>query len=196
MTPVPSLGEPGDLTGFPASTPPKRLVRVCRSSQGTWWFSSDGSGRFDLVPPEGTCYLATDTYAAIREATRLGPVSSLWVQDREVRAVAPPDPEARLAATARQAAGRYGVTTELVTVLPYDLPRRWAAAFRAHGFAGIRHELRHDQRARPSGVALFGPAGGADLGSGRRTALTARAVGAAGVQVLPPPASAALTILR
>lgn len=195
MTPARTLGEPGDLTGFPAVAPPQQLARVCRSKRATWWFSADGSGRFDLHPPEGTCYLATDAYAAIREATRLGPVSTAWVADRELRRVPPPDPQARLAATTRQAAGRYGVTTELATVIPYDLPRRWATAFRAAGFDGIRHQLRHDQRARPSGVALFGPVGAADLADGARSPLTAAEVEAAGVAVLSPPHSAVLTVV-
>lgn len=196
MTPKLTLGEPPDLAGFPAVATPRRLVRVCQAARQTWWFSADGSGRFDLSPPEGTCYLATDAYAAIREATRLGPVSTLWVQARELREVTPPTAGRRLAATTRQDAGRYGVTTELVTVVPYDLPRRWAAAFRDHGFDGIRHQLRHDQRARPSGVALFGRAGAGDLDGGQSTALTTSAVEAAGVRLLAPPSSAALTILR
>lgn len=195
MTPQRTLGEPGDLTGFPTVAPPKQLLRVCRSDQGTWWFSSDGSGRFDLKAPEGTCYLATDAYAAIREASRLGPVSTAWVEARELRRVSPPDGEARLAATTRQAAGRYGVTTELATVIPYDLSRRWAIAFRARQLDGIRHQLRHDQRARPSGVALFGPAGPAQLGDGTRSPLTTADTDAAGVVVLPPPHSTVLTVV-
>lgn len=195
MTPSLSLDEPGDLTGFPTVDPPARLVRVCRADRHTWWFSSDGAGRFDLSPPEGTCYLATDNYAAIREATRLGPVSTTWVHARELRAVVPPDPQARLAATTRKAAGRYGVTTELATVVPYELPHRWAAAFRSHGLDGIRHQLRHDQRARPSGVALFGTADTPPLHDGQRTILTAPAVEAAGIAVHPPPPAASLTIV-
>lgn len=195
MTPARTLGEPGDLSGFPAGAPPKQLVRVCRSGQGTWWFSADGFGRFDLYLPEGTCYLATDAYAAIREATRLGPVSTAWVADRELRRVSPPDRNARLAATTRQSAGRYGVTTELATVIPYDLSRRWATAFRAHHFDGIRHQLRHDQRARPSGIALFGSAGPADLDDGTRIPLTSADIEAAGVGVLPPPHSTVLTVV-
>lgn len=195
MTPKVTLGEPGDLSSFPAVAPPKRLVRVCRAGQGTWWFSGDGSGRFDLTPPDGTCYLATDAFAAIREATRLGPVSTQWVQGRELRRVAPPDAGARLAATTRKAAGLFGVTAELATIVPYDRSRRWAAAFRAYGFDGIRHQLRHDPRARPSGVALFGTAGRGSAPDGERTALTPAGVAAAGVRVLPPPSAAALTIL-
>lgn len=195
MTPARTLGEPGDLIGFPTVAPPRQLVRVCRSGRATWWFSADGSGRFDLYPPEGTCYLATDAFAAIREATRLGPVSTAWVADRELRRVSPPDRNARLAATTRQAAGRYGVTTELATVIPYDLSRRWATAFRAERFDGIRHQLRHDQRARPSGIALFGPAGPADLDDGTEAPLTAADIEAAGVDVLPPPHSTVLTVV-
>lgn len=195
MTARRTLGEPGDLTGFPAVAPPRRLVRVCRSGRGTWWFSGDGSGRFDLDPPEGTCYLATDAFAAIREATRLGPVSTAWVADRELCRMSPPDRHARLAATTRQAAGRYGVTTELATVVPYDLSRAWATAFRAARFDGIRHQLRHDQRARPSGIALFGAAGSADFGDGSRSPLTAADIEAAGVAVLPPPHSTVLTVV-
>ncbi len=196
MNPSVTLGEPGDLTGFPVVAPPKRMVRVCRASHGTWWFSANGSGRFDLAPPEGTCYLATDSYAAIREATRLGPVSTVWVQARELREVAAPDPGARLAATSRQAAGRFGVTTELVTVVPYDLPRRWAAAFRTHGLDGIRHQLRHDQRARPSGVALFGTAGTGSVDNGEPAALTTSAVEASGVTVLAPPVASVLNLVQ
>jgi hypothetical protein len=171
------------------------LLRVCRSERTTWWFSSDGSGRFDLAPPEGTCYLATDAYAAVREASRLGPVTPGWVQARELREVAPPDPKARLAATTRRAAGRFGITTELSTLLPYDLPRRWAAAFRRHGLAGIRHELRHDPRARPSGLALFGSAGAPGWGDGERQRLSVSMVVGCGVQVLEPPQAAVLTIV-
>lgn len=195
MNPSVTLGEPGDLRGLPSTRPPSELVRVCRTTSGTWWFSSDGSGRFDLPAPEGTCYLATDAYAAIREATRLGPVSSDWVADRELRQTEPPDPDVRLAAVTRKAAGTYGITTELVALVPYDLPRRWAAAFRAHGYDGIRHQLRHDHRARPSGVSLFGTAGASSLDDGARTPLTTSAVEAAGVPVHPPPTTAALTIV-
>src|SRR5207248_7262053 len=110
----------------------------------------------------------------------------------ELREAAPPDPDARLAATTRKAAGRYGITTELVTLVPYDLPRRWAAAFRAHSFDGIRHQLRHDQRAQPSGVALFGTTGAADRDDGTRTPLTPASVQAAGVQAYPRPAAVAV----
>lgn len=111
---LPSLGEPPDsLAGFPWSRVPARLMRVCRRGRETWWFSNDGSGRFNLEAPEGTCYLASDAYAALREASRGGPVSGAWVGERELREVNAPDPAARLAATTRRGAGRFGVTSEL-----------------------------------------------------------------------------------
>jgi hypothetical protein len=50
------------------------------------------------------------------------------------------------------------VTAELATVTPYDLPQRWAAAFAAAGYEGVRYRVRHD----PGGsraLALFGVAG-------------------------------------
>lgn len=190
-----TLSEPGDLGGFPASRPPSRLHRICRKANSTWWYSSNGAGRFDLTAPVGTCYFATDAYAAIREASRLGPVTPKWILDREAREVRPPDPRARLAATTRKAAGEFGMTTELATIVPYDLPRRWAEAFHAAGFDGIRHELRHDHRARPAGVSLFGPAGRSTGPDGKRRRLTTEIVLSAGVIVLEPPHSDALIVL-
>lgn len=192
----PSLGPPpSSLPGFPTSTPPQNLVRVCRRANRTWWFSSDGSGRFDLGPPEGTCYLATDAFAALREATRGGPISPSWMADRDLRYVKPPDPKARLAAVTRAKAAVFGLTTELATIIPYDLPRAWAAAFHQAGLAGIRHELRHDPRARPSGVSLFGPGGEPRWSDGRRRAVRRADAEAAGVTVIDIPPPAALTIL-
>jgi len=112
-----------------------------------------------------------------------------------MRTVGPPDPPRRLAATTRQAAARFGLTTELVTVVPYDLPRRWAAAFHQAGYAGIRHELRHDPRARSSGVSLFGPAGPGVHPDGHADRLTVRVPTRAGVQVIDVPPAAHLIIL-
>lgn len=194
MMPRRTLTAPGDLTGFPVTRSPQRLRRVCRSDKGTWWFSSDMSGRFDLRPPEGTCYFASDDYGAIREASRLGPVTPAWVSAREIRVVPGPT-RARLAATTREAAARFGITNERVTMIPYSLAQRWAA-FRAAGFNGMRHVLRHDSRARPGGVSLFGRAGATRGKNGVRRPLTAELMEAAGVRVLPPPDSAVLRIVE
>lgn len=192
MKPRRTLGVPGDLEGFPTAAVPVRVERVCRAEHGTWYFSADGSGRFD-VQPEGTCYFATDEYAALREASRLGPVSTAWVGDRELRTVAPP--AARLAHTAHPDAGRFGVTNELVTAVPYAVPQRWAAAFRDLGVDGIQHLLRHDQRGLASGVSLFGKPGLQRGSAGQARPLTREMLVAAGVAVSDPPHSAVVQIV-
>lgn len=160
---------------------------------GTWYFSSDGGGRFDLAPPNGTCYLATDEYAAIREASRVGPVSMEWVKAREIRTIEAP--EGHFAQISHRRAGRFGLTNELVTITPYTLPQQWAAAFHARGHAGIRHFLRHDQRGRASGVSVFGPGGPGEGADSARERLTPERVRAAGVAVLERPHSSVLHVL-
>lgn len=50
------------------------------------------------------------------------------------------------------------MTAEIATTERYDLTQRWASAFAAAGFAGVRYWARHDP-ARGRAVALFGPAG-------------------------------------
>ena len=89
----------------------------------------------------------------------------------------------------------FGVTIELVTIVPYGLARRWATAFRRSGFDGIRHQTRHDPRARPSGVSLFGAAGDPGWPSGGRQELTGRLHSRAGIVVLEVPSAAAVTVL-
>jgi hypothetical protein len=144
------------------------------------------------IPRSPSDYCAN---AALREATRGSPVSPSWVADRDLRHINPPDPKARLAAVTRAKAAVFGLTTELATITPYDLPRAWAAGFRQAGFAGIRHELRHDPRARPSGVSLFGRGDNPRWPDGRRQPLHRADAEAAGVTVIDVPPSAALTIL-
>jgi hypothetical protein len=135
--------------------------RVTAAGAGPWWFSSDGSGRFDLEPPRGTCYVADDPEVALLEA--LGPLASSPVlsrsllDERVLWSLPMPDQRDAADATARGARS-YGVTAELSTVAPYDLPQRWARALAGAGFGGLRYRARHD----PAGgrcLALFGSAG-------------------------------------
>lgn len=158
---APSLASPPeDLAAFPVWHVHEgaALWRVTKREHGPWWFSSDGSGRFDLPSPRGTCYLADDPVVAVLEA--LGPVQrpgGAWFAERhlwELRLVA----QCRAAdATARPARG-FGVTAELWTIVPFAVPQAWAAALAASGFEGLRTRARHD----PAGgrtLALFGAAG-------------------------------------
>jgi hypothetical protein len=134
--------------------------RVTHGEHGPWWFSSDGSGRFDLVSPRGTCYLADDPVLAMLEVFgELVPraVSKDWLASRRLWTLALPA-QCDAADTTVRAARGFGLTAELATVTPYERPQGWAASFAAAGFDGIRYRARHD----PGGgraLALFGAAG-------------------------------------
>lgn len=179
------------------------MYRAVRRGQGPWWFSSDGSGRFDLEAPEGTCYLATSAVAALLEV--LGPelaaaraVGADLLAEREVRELRLPR-RVRLADTTSRRAVAFGVTAELTTIVPYDLPRAWARALAALGFDGMRSSVRHDPESRPEGVALFGPAGERRWRRGRARPLDAirsELEETTGIRVLARPPLASLDVYR
>lgn len=158
-----SLGEPGELDGFPVWHVLRGTTfhRVTSAGNGPWWFSSDGSGRFDLRSPRGTCYLADDPLVALLEV--LGVLASAPVVDpavlegRSLWTIELPDQCDAADTTTRRARG-FGVTAELAAGARYALAQRWATAFAAAGFGGLRYRARHD----PGGgrcLALFGAAG-------------------------------------
>jgi hypothetical protein len=158
----------GDLTGFPLrrTAPGTMLHRAHQARRGPWWFASAG-GRFDLAQPRGTCYLASSALVAVRE--RLGPVLAAreslpaTVLEGVVvsrLAVGVPGERAplRLANLRVSAAAGFGVTRELESMTPYDVPVRWARAFDDLGLDGIWYGPRFSPGAA-SAVALFGAAG-------------------------------------
>ena len=51
--------------------------------------------------------------------------------------------------TTVRAARGFGVTAELASITPYDLPQQWAAAFAAAGHEGVRYRVRHDPGRQP-----------------------------------------------
>lgn len=159
-----ALGEPGDdLSGFPARTIRRNtpLYRAHSLGNGPWWFSNDGNGRFDLRAPEGTCYVADQSAAALRErlgprVVRSGTVLRDELQQTLVSRVSLPAP-AHVANTAHPDAYVYRCTTEISTVVDYGLTNRWATAFRRDGWMGVRYTARLATGAMS--VALFGTAG-------------------------------------
>ncbi len=141
-----------------------RLYRAHTVGTSPWWFSSDLSGRFDLLLPDGTCYLATDVPTALRERfghdlVRQGVVTfeaAARTEVSELRVSAP----RWLANTCSRDAAAYGMTREIGTCLDYDIPQAWAAAFFATGrYAGIRYQTRFTTGPAPNAVALFDEAG-------------------------------------
>jgi hypothetical protein len=178
-----------DLTDFPVrrTAPTATMHRAHLASRGPWWFAS-GGGRFDLPVPQGTCYLATSALAAVRE--RLGPVlagrSTLpaaaldgVVVSRLALGLPGQRAPLRLANVRVSAAADFGVTRELESMTPYDVPAAWAAALAGVGLDGIWYGPRFSP-GTSGAVALFGRAG-----LDERRPLDPEPVAASGVRGVP-----------
>jgi hypothetical protein len=157
---------PDDLSGFPTHALARRvrLYRIHRRERSPWWFSNDGSGRFDLVGDErGTCYLGVSAVGAFIEIFRAGTViPEAEVEARFLATLSVPK-RALLADCTAARARRFRITGAIHTHPDYELTHAWARALARAGFDGIRCRLSHDPAQRELGVALFGPAGEQDL---------------------------------
>ncbi|MFL5781927.1 MAG: RES family NAD+ phosphorylase [Thermoleophilaceae bacterium] len=130
-----------------------------RTAHGPWWFSSNGSGRFDLRGPRGTCYLAADPVGALLEAHQgLTVVTDEVLAERHLLDAQVPRP-LRLANCCAPRAREFGVNAEIHDSPDYEKTNRWAAAFETSGFAGVRYFVRSDPSRNLVGYALFGTAG-------------------------------------
>lgn len=187
---------PANLDGFPTATVTDPHFRAHSIGRSPWWFSHDGSGRFDLRPPDGTCYMASHVAAAVLERlgetlVRAGRVSGAEADRMEVSRL-PTD--VVVADTTTNGATRFGLTRELGSVTPYDLPRRWASALRNAQKAGILYWPRFSLSPEHRGLALFGPAGEDTERLVDAHALPGRsAARVAGVAVFDPPRSVTVT---
>jgi RES domain-containing protein len=157
---------PDDLTGFPFYILGRgeRLYRIHRRERSPWWFSDDGSGRFDLAgDARGTCYLAAGAVGAFIEVFRTETViPEAEVAARRLATLSAPK-RTTLADCTVTRARRFGITAAIHTQPSYERTRAWAEAFAGSGFGGIRYRLGHDPAQRELGVALFGAAGEQDL---------------------------------
>lgn len=185
------------LARFPRRTlRADRVVhRIHRAASDPWWFSADGSGRFDPVGVAGigACYLAEHPLGAWVEVFR----KALLISEAEVANRAPTATTVgrplRLAdLTSRRALG-FGVTASLGAEERYERSQAFAAEAASAGFDGVRYLVRHDPSQRLYGIALFGPpgAGGegwpADRDGPIPDELIAEAGAAFGCRVLPTP---------
>jgi hypothetical protein len=128
--------------------------------RGPWYFSSDGSGRFDLAAGSGrgTCYVARDPVGCFLEVFRFAnPIPEIEIEARRISQLELP--EMRLADCTSSLARGFGLTAEIHSSPDYAMTQAWAAAFAAAGFEGIQYLLRHDPGQSHLGVAFFGPAG-------------------------------------
>ena len=158
-----ALGDPPEeLSGFPRwrLRPDFALRRAHGAGAAPWWFSSNLSGRFDLVAPFGTCYLATDVTSALRERfghdlVEQGVVTFKAAAQTQVSTLH--SPAGRwLADGCHDDAAAFGVTRELGTCAGYDLPQGWAGAFHRARFAGLRYQTRFSTGTRPESCASAG----------------------------------------
>ena len=190
---------PASLAGFPAYplSTEQDLFRAHAAGLGPWWFTSEGTGRFDLPAPRGTCYLALDPESAVRE--RVGPVLAGadavpegLLAEVVVSRLRLPHAGAVADVQSRRAS-RFGVTRELETMVPYAVPQAWARAFDIAGLGGVRYGPRFTP-GECSAVALFGE-GGARAWAVDPDPLPARQVAGA-PRPLPTPRRADLTVVR
>jgi hypothetical protein len=158
----PLAAPPRELGGFPAHdlARDRVLYRIHRSDRSPWWFSNDGSGRFDLLRRgEGTCYLAERPVGAFVEVFRTGTViPEVEVGVRALAELRPPS-ATTLADCTASGARAYGVTGAIHSQPDYNRTRAWAQAFANAGFGGILYRVSHDPSGSELGVALFGQAG-------------------------------------
>lgn len=139
------------------------LYRIHRWTHGPWYFSDDGSGRFDLTPPRGTCYLATEPIGAFIEVFRTTAlVASADVAKRHL-ATLRVIRNAKLADCTVRGARAFGITAAIHSSEDYHATQTWADAFARVGFDGIYYRLSHDPSQRCLRIALFGQGGDGDL---------------------------------
>lgn len=192
---------PADLSGFPRwrLRPSIGLRRAHGVRRSPWWFSHDLSGRFDLCPPDGTCYLATDVATALRE--RFGhELVQQGVMPFETAAATAVStlqvPTARwVANVCHDDAADYGLTRELGTCPSYETPQAWAAAFRAGMFSGMRYQTRFTTGPRPNAIAIFDSAGRHDWPQDPAPLNGVNACAHAGISVLHRPSRKELRIV-
>lgn len=153
------------LRSFPRRTlrGDAELFRIHWRERDAWWFSSDGSGRFDPVGTGfGACYLATDALGAWVEVFR----DNLLLDGAEVVARSLGrvrlGRDLRLADVTSRRALQFGVTASLGADREYADSHAFAAGAASAGFAGIRYFVRHDPAQKLYGIALFAEAGSAE----------------------------------
>jgi hypothetical protein len=129
---------------------------------GPWWFSSDRSGRFDLDPPNGTCYLAEAAVGALIE--HFDGISVIPQEDLDERRISifSPRGSLRLADCTSPRIRRFGADLAVSAGSDYVRTQRFAAWFHDGGFDGVHYFLRNDPTATLIGIALFGPYGEQD----------------------------------
>lgn len=176
----------------------KSLFRAHRKANGPWWFSSDGTGRFDLTTGgKGTCYLADVAAAALREAlgeslVKAGVIEFAELDARVVSALKVERPFS-LADTTSPKAANHGITKEISTV-GYAVPQAWARAWAYKGMNGVRYSGRFSTAHKDRCYALFGSAGASSALVDPAPLAAATVAAGAGMRIVNRPTS--VTIIQ
>jgi RES domain-containing protein len=175
----------------------RTIYRIHRSAGRAWWFSSDGSGRFDPIGTgSAACYLAERPLDGWIEVFRKQMLLSQ--ADISGRALFSVDlgRDLRLADITSRRALEFGLTASLGANQCYRDSHAFAVRAIAAGFDGIRYLVRHDPAQRLYGLALFGAPGAPDpadpnwpegVDGDIPLELITEAERAFGYRVLPPP---------
>lgn len=193
----------GNVSTFPRARllPSDLLYRAHGAGRSPWWFSSNLSGRFDLMPPNGTCYLATDVISALRERfghelVRQGVVTFNAAAGTQVSKLQVPSTR-YLAKTCSPDAANFGMTREIATCASYKIPQAWAKAFFDGGkHSGIRYQSRFSTGAACNALALFDLAGQQGWPTDPQPTPGVKACTDVGIKVLHPPTSRQVRIAQ
>ncbi|MGH9063992.1 MAG: hypothetical protein ACRDZQ_06415 [Acidimicrobiales bacterium] len=123
------------------------------------WFSSDGSGRFDLAEPGAPATWRRSPSAPLVEVgARLAYIDRGEVSRRSLASLRVPRALRLAGVVSPLAAG--GASARCSAGAHYERDSHpWARRFAEGGFDGIRYGLSHEPGLRLLGVAIFGDAG-------------------------------------
>jgi hypothetical protein len=138
----------------------REIHRIHRSARDPWWFSTDGTGRFDPIGTgSGACYFAREPIGAWIEVFR----KRILLAEDEVRErslyVVRLGCDLKLADVTSRRALQFGIIASLGANEDYAASHAFAADALATGFDGVRYLVQHDPAQRLYGYALFGQPG-------------------------------------
>ena len=152
-----------DLAGFPTDWlgHKRHIWRVALEERNPWYFGN-GRNRFDLESPLGTCYVAHDPFAALRETIGAGikTVSQPFIESRRFFRLRV-EKTLKVADVTTNKAVPFGVTSEISSTMDYECTQSWARSFADLSLRGVLYELRFSP-AGSHGCAIFGPEGSQD----------------------------------
>lgn len=134
-----------------------------------WWFCTCGDCRFDLPPDDpsglGTLYAGTDPVTGVVEMigpeSSHRPISRTFLASRTIWTLGY-NRAMDLADLQHSSPLGFGVTNELASMVPYDVPQMWATALASQSLDGLKYRTRFSTGPVATGLAIFDEAGSKD----------------------------------